>query len=249
MDAKKYLDRINFSDTPSADLQSLKKLQLLHLLNVPFENLSIHYNEPIILQLELLFNKIVNRKRGGFCYELNGLFAALLRQLGFNVSMLSAGVANSNGVFGPDFDHMALMALLDERYLVDVGFGDSFLQPLLLDERGIQIQGERSYQIEEKGSYFILKERKPGSDWKPQYRFGLQPYRINDFDKMCRYHQTSPESHFTQKRICSIAKPGGRISLSDMRLIETTGVEKKERILKDEDEYKSVLQKEFGVIL
>ena len=119
---------------------------------MPFENLSIHEGEPIVLNDDALFEKIVGRRRGGFCYELNGLFAALLRALGFEVAMLSAQVANARGEFGPDFDHMTLMVTLATRWLADVGFGDSFLEPLLLDERREQVQGERAYRIDLDGA-------------------------------------------------------------------------------------------------
>ena len=97
-------------------------------------------SRPIILEDEALFTKIVEHRRGGFCYEANGLFAALLRALGFDVAMLSAEVARAGGGFGPDFDHMTLTVALEQRRLVDVGFGDSFREPLRLDEQGEQVQ-------------------------------------------------------------------------------------------------------------
>ena len=247
MDLKKYLERINYKESPDLTYETLKNLQLLHLRSVPFENLSIHLREPIILQYESLFAKIVLNKRGGFCYELNGLFTALLRQLGFNVSMLSAGVAKTDGGFGPDFDHMTLMVLLEDRWLVDVGFGDSFQQPLLIDNREVQVQENRSYQIENADNYFILKEKKKNGEWITQYRFSLHPYVLSDYSGMCFYHQTSPESDFTKKRICTIAKPNGRLTLSNMHFIETRDNERRERFLKDELEYIQVLEKEFGI--
>ena len=80
-----------------------------HLLAVPFENLDIHLGRPISLDQDALFGKIVTRRRGGFCYELNGLFALLLRELGFEVTLLSAGVARADGGFGPEFDHLTLL--------------------------------------------------------------------------------------------------------------------------------------------
>ena len=249
MEIKKYLERIGYKGTPTLTYETLWNLQLLHLRSVPFENLSIHLNEPIILKHESLFNKIVLNKRGGFCYELNGLFAALLRQLGFNVSMLSAGVAKTDGGFGPDFDHMILMVLLEDRWLIDVGFGDSFQQPLLIDEREVQVQGDRLYRIENDGSYLILKEKKKDDEWKAQYRFSLQSRGLSDYSEMCLYHQTSPGSDFTQKRICTIAKHKGRITLSNMRFIETRDDERRERILKNESEYARILKEEFGIVL
>ena len=249
MDTESYLKRINYAGSQTPDIELLKQLQLAHLLTVPFENLSIHIREPIVLQYELLYDKIVKRRRGGFCYELNGLFSALLNRLGFNSVMLSAGVANNEEKFSPDYDHMTLMVLLDDRWLVDVGFGDSFRQPLLIDNRAPQFQGNRSYRIDEVKNYFILNEKKEDSDWKPQYRFTLNSCRLNDFEEMCNYNQTSPDSHFTQKRICTIALPDGRITLSDMRLIETIENEKSERVLFNEVEYATVLLREFGIIL
>lgn len=254
MNINSYLDRINYhgSRVPNAD--TLRALQLAHLRSVPFENLSIHNNEPIILDDDALFTKIVERRRGGFCYEANGLFAALLRALGFQVEMLAAEVADAAGVFGPAFDHMALLVKLEERWLADVGFGDSFLEPLRLDERGEQRQGTRTYQIRDDGSHLTLLKRNDGEDWKEEYRFTLTPHVYADYDEMCRYHQTSPASHFTRGRICSRATEQGRISLSDMRLITTSRnasgeAVREERTLADPKEYADVLREYFGIVM
>lgn len=218
---------------------------------VPFENLSIHAREPVVLEDEALFEKIVGRRRGGFCYEDNGLFAALLRALGFRVSMLSAEVANAEGGFGRPFDHMTLLVALEERWLADVGFGDSFVEPLLIDERGEQVQGRHAYRVANEGDYLVMSRRDAGGggEWQAQYRFTLRPYDYPDFAEMCSYHQTSPESHFTRGRVCSRATPqGGRVTLSGMRFIETgADGERRERVLASEDEYATVLREQFGV--
>lgn len=249
MDINAYLERIKYKGSLQPTKETLSELQIHHIQSIPFENLSIHNHESIVLQNELLFEKIVVKKRGGFCFELNGLFADLLRSLGYHVSMLSAGVAKSNGGFGPDFDHMALMVLLEDRWLVDVGFGDLFQEPLLIDSRDIQPQRDRSYKIDEDGNYLLLNERKNGDTWKTQYRFSLNSFELKDFSEMCIYHQVSADSMFTQKRICSIAKPKGRVTLSDMRMIETTDSERLECVLTDESEYKAILEKEFEIVL
>lgn len=224
---------------------------MAHLLAVPFENLSIHANERIVLDDDALFEKIVERRRGGFCYEANGLFAALLRAVGFNATMLSAGVALAEGSFGPDFDHMALMVTLDERWLVDVGFGDSFREPLLIDKRDKQRQGRRAFRIDADGAHLILMQRNDnggGGEWKALYRFTFQPRGYADYEEMCRYHQTSPQSHFTRARVCTLATPDGRVTLSEMRLITTENGERRERMLTNE-EYAGVLREHFGVII
>jgi N-hydroxyarylamine O-acetyltransferase len=250
VDIQAYLNRINYDGPTVLAADSLHRLQVAHLLTVPFENLSIHTGAPVVLADEALFTKIVERRRGGFCYELNGLFAALLRALGFDVTMLSAEVANAEGGFSQPFDHMTLMVNLQQRWLVDVGFGDCFIEPLLIDEPGEQVEGRRTYRIAHDGAFLILEQREDGA-WTPQYRFTLHPYKYDDFAEMCRYHQTSSQSHFTQKRICSRLSPDrGRITLSDMRLIETLeDGQRSERIVANEQEYDRVLLESFGIVL
>jgi N-hydroxyarylamine O-acetyltransferase len=249
VDPSIYLERINYSGPLNPTAETLRQLHVAHLLAVPFENLSIHWREPIVLDNNSLFEKIVRRRRGGFCYELNGLFAALLRALGFKVTNLSAEVANHKGEFGPPFDHMTLLVTLEERWLADVGFGDSFREPLLLDEREPQLQGDDAFRIQEAGAYLVMSSRKQSADWQAQYRFTLEPHEYDDYAPMCLYHQTSPESHFTQKRICSLATVDGRISLSDKRLITTRGREREEAELADDVEYRNTLLKLFDIAM
>lgn len=253
MNIKAYLERINYHGSLVPNAETLRALQVAHLLSVPFENLSIHAAEPIVLEDDALFTKIVERRRGGFCYEANGLFAALLRALGFDVQMLSAEVANADGGFGPAFDHMTLLVLLAERWLVDVGFGDSFREPLRLDETTEQAQGNRAYRILPDGAYFTLMQRSdnlPGSEWEAQYRFTLRPHEYADYGEMCHYHQTSPLSHFTRGRLCSLATDAGRITLSELRFITTAkdGVQR-ERTLTSPAEYAAILRERFGIVM
>jgi N-hydroxyarylamine O-acetyltransferase len=251
LNPRAYLERINYRGPTPASAEALRALHVAHLLAVPFENLSIHAGEPVVLENEALFEKIVGRRRGGFCYEANGLFAALLRALGFDVRMLSAEVARADGGFSPRFDHMALMVSLEERWLADVGFGDSFREPLLIDERGEQEEpGGRAFRIDEQGGHLILMRRGEGGDWTAQYRFTLRPYEYSDYAEMCRYHQTSPLSHFTRSRVCSLATPEGRITLSGMRLIETSERGgRRERELTTEGEYAAALREHFGIVM
>lgn len=246
MNVESYLKRINYTGSRAIMPETLRQLQLAHLQMVPFENLSIHAGQPIVLNDKALFEKIVERRRGGFCYELNGLFAGLLRELGFDVQMLSAEVASSASDFGPDFDHMALLVQMDERWLADVGFGDSFNEPLLLDSREVQAQGAGHFQILEDEAKFILLREHEG-EWNNQYRFTLRPYNYTDYQEMCRFQETSPESHFTKGRMCSLVRSNGRITLSELKLITTIDGKKEERILTSEQEFSSLLASEFGI--
>ena len=247
IDVNAYLERINYDGPLDVSAETLRRLQVAHLFNVPFENLSIHASEPIVLDDEALFAKIVERRRGGFCYEANGLFAALLRALGFDATMLSAEVARGGGQFSPAFDHMALMVKLEERWLVDVGFGESFLEPLLLDTASNQVQGDQSFRIVAEDPYRVV-QRRAGDEWQAVYRFTLEPHEFVDYEEMCRFHQTSPQSHFTQNCICSRATSEGRITLSGMRLITTTKQGREERLLDSAKEYEDVLRDQFGVV-
>lgn len=246
MDVKAYLERINYHGPLDVSAETLRQLQVAHLFNVPFENLSIHAHEPIVLDDEALFGKIVERRRGGFCYEANGAFAALLRALGFEVTMLSAEVARPGGDFSPPFDHMALMVQLEQPWLVDVGFGDSFVEPLRLDVAGEQVDREQAFKIASDGEYRVLL-RRDNDEWKPLYRFTLTPHEFPDYEEMCQFHQTSPQSHFTQNRICSLATSDGRITLSGMRLIVTSKDGREERTLASQEEYDEILREQFGI--
>jgi len=246
-----YLKRINYNGPRDVSAETLRALQVAHLTSVPFENLSIHAGERIVLDEDALFTKIVEERRGGFCYECNGLFAGLLRAMGFDVAMLAAGVAQRDGGFGPIFDHMTLMVRLDERWLVDVGFGESFVEPLLLDTRADQVQGTRSFRLIDSEDHVVLLLRNENEDWQPQYRFTLQPYTFPDYEEMCRFHQTSSESHFTKNLVCSRATADGRITLSGMRLITTSGPQRlrEEQTLSSSEEYDRVLREQFGVVM
>ena len=249
MDTHAYLERINYDGPLDPTAETLRRLHVAHLLAVPFENLSIHAGEAVVLDDGALFEKVVARRRGGFCYELNGLFAALLRALGFEVEMLSAAVWGDARGFGREFDHMTLLVKLEERWLADVGFGDSFVEPLPLDERGVQEQGARAYRLEEDGDRLILWQRDERGEWEAQYRFSLTPHVYADYAERCLYQQTSPESHFTQKRLCTRLTEGGRVTLSGTRLITTDGGGRHERELEGEAEYEAALGEHFGVVM
>jgi len=249
IDITSYLDRIGYDGPLTPDADTLRALQVAHLHTVPFENLSIILDEPIDLDVEALFEKVVTRRRGGFCYELNGLFAALLRTLGFHVEMFSARVRGSDKEYGPAFDHLTLLVSLSERWLVDVGFGDSFLEPLRLDVREVQPQGERCYRILDHKAELVLESKGREGEWTPQYRFGKTAFQLADFAEMCRFHQSSPESHFTEKTVCTMATPEGRVTISGTHFIRTTGGERKERELPDKPDYLNTLREQFNIVI
>jgi len=249
MDVPAYLARINYVGPTSPSAATLRFLHLAHICSVPFENLDISQGREIVCDEDRFLHKVIHQRRGGFCYELNGAFAALLRALGFPLTLLSARVSREDGSASPEFDHLALRVEAEGSWLADVGFGDSFLEPLRLKAEGEQEQAGDRFRIVEVGDVMIVQRAKPGQFWKSQYQFSLTPYHLEDFAARCRFHQTSAESHFTQQRICTLPTKDGRITLSDLKLICTTGQAREERLLQNQDEWHAALAQYFGVRL
>ncbi len=254
MQVERYLQRLGFTRPVAASADILHALQEAHLLAVPFENLDIHLGRPIILEEVRLLDKIVNQRRGGFCYELNGAFAWLLRRLGFVVTYLSARVTRPGGEFGPEYDHMALLVPVGGvRWLVDVGFGDSTRRPLAMDTTESQPDGFSVYRLVDDDPDKVLERRdgegEGAAKWRPEFRFTLQPQELNSYTGMCRYHQSSPESSFTQSLICSQATLDGRITLTHKRFIHSTPAGKQERPVADPVEFHAMLAEWCGISL
>jgi N-hydroxyarylamine O-acetyltransferase len=243
-----YLERVGYSGPAAPTLETLRGVHRAHMLAVPFENLDIWRKRKIVLDPERFVHKVVEEKRGGFCYELNGAFAALLQAIGFQVTLLSARVARDDGSYGQEFDHLTLRVDLDEPWLADVGFGDSFLEPLQLKVGLDQKQGVRKFSII-KFDGALLLARKYGWFRKPEYSFTLTPRKLEEFAGMCHYHQTSSNSPFTQKRLCTRATPGGRITLTDTRLIVTRGSIRDEHPVTSQEQWYELLREHFGVVL
>lgn|SRR5574341_1071475 len=253
METSPYLARMNYGLPIRADFESLRELHRAHMRTVPFENLDIvSLHHPIQLTEQALWDKIVVRKRGGFCYELNGMFAWLLKQIGFEVTYLNGRVFNREGKLGMDFDHLALMVHApgeSARWLADVGFGDSFTEPLSFEESSEQVQGLRAYRLEQTHGGYIVWQRNYDGIWKREYFFDKQPRKFpEDYEAGCLYHQTSPQSSFTRGSIISRATPDGRVSLEADRLIVTQNGQREEREISKE-EYPELLKEHFGMVL
>lgn len=248
MSTKAYLDRLGIATVGNPSFELLANLQLAHLLAVPFENLSVIWREPIVLDEKRLVEKVVHRRRGGYCYELNGAFTWLLSQLGFQVTRISARVYNGSAQeVGPEFDHMALIVHLDRDYLVDVGFGDSARQPIALPAgKSEDVSGRYRVRPAGEGEEEFWLQRLGESGWHTQFAFTTTPRQLADYAEMCHYHAHSPASHFTQRPVCTVATPTGRITLSPTTLTMTEHGEK--RVIPiTEAEYNSLLWEHFGI--
>ena len=251
MNTDAYLNRIGYRGSRELTLDTLRALQRTHLQQVPFENLDIHRQQEIRIDLDRFCDKIVRRKRGGFCFEVNGLFNELLRDFGFVTHFITCSVfSQPKQQFTPYFGHVAIVAHLEEDWLVDVGFGTNFPEPLLLSTDAPQLQDGTYYQLLSLNAEETLLQRfTEGEAPIKMYKFRRDPQELTDFSEMCVYHQTSPESLFTQGRLCSLMTPRGRITLTDKSFIETQGSEKWETPVEDQKAFAHKLKEHFGIVL
>ena len=242
-----YLERLGVATPAVGDAAGLRTLHRAHQLTVPFENLSIHLAEPISLDEPDLIDKIVRRRRGGFCYELNGAFALLLEALGAQVSRVGARVYGEAGL-SPPLDHLALIVRPADGtgpWLADVGFGSHSDYPLLLETRDDQDDPAGRFRLADasQGDIDVLK------DSKPQYRIETRERSLADCVPTCWWQQTSPLSHFTQSTICSRLTPDGRVSISGRMLIQTRHGTRTEQQLDTDDALLAAYRDHFGIAL
>ncbi|MFE7439229.1 arylamine N-acetyltransferase [Streptomyces chartreusis] len=258
-----YLRRLGVEHPAWPTVDVLRELQLRHLQTVPFENLSVHLGEEIVLEEKRLLDKVVGARRGGFCYELNGSFGALLGALGFDVTLLAARVYGKEERLGIPYDHMALkVGTVDGgAWLADVGFGAHSHYPLAFEARGEQVDPAGVFRVVEagpdaagvRGGYDSAEaaDLDVVMDGRPQYRLDRRPRALGDYVAGAWWHSTSPLSHFTQSLVCSrVTEEGGRITLSG-RTFKTTAADgtREERELRTDEEVLRTYRERFGIEL
>jgi len=249
IDIDKYLHRIGLPQREAPSLQFLRALHRQHLLFIPFENLDIHWGREILLSPEKLFQKIVVDKRGGFCYELNGLFHLLLSELGFRCYMASARMPQTDGSMSPDFEHMCLLLQLKgEVFLCDVGYGKGPIYPLKVLVSDMQMSLNQFYRIrkhDETGWW--LEESDDGQVFEGKYLFSPKKRALIEFIPRCQYQQRDPNSHFRKGKMITQATPDGRKTLTEKMLIINSRGERTEHYLLNEDDFYIKLEEHFGI--
>ena len=229
MEAQKYLDRIGFQGNVEISLACLTKLQNAHQLHVPFENLDLFTNRKKVLRVEALYEQIVGQHRGGWCHELNGLFAWLLRSLGFEVKIISANYFHpERKTFYGEFDHMALIISLGgQDYLTDVGFGNIHqpFNPIRMTEGDLQSQPGGNYRLSRSGSFWVLQHQvrkvvghhrpqvkpvNPPGCWLTLYRYDVSGRDLTEFQPRCDDYQTGQELALSTVPILVIKADQGR---------------------------------------
>ena len=251
-----YLRRLGAGHPARPTAGVLSELHLRHLQAVPFENLSVHLGEEIVLEEERLVEKIVERRRGGFCYELNGAFGVLLAALGFEVTLLAARVYGEEGRLGIPYDHMALLVGTEDEgeWLADVGFGAHSHHPLRWGHHGEQQDPGGVFRIVGAGPDAALAGATDVDvvrDGAREYRLEVRPRALGDFVTGAWWHSSSPGSHFVRSLVCSrVTEDGGRITLSGRRL-KTTDAQgrSEEREVGTDEEVLEVYRERFGIEL
>lgn len=259
-----YLGRLGAARPARPTADALRELHVRHLRTVPFENLSVHLGEEIVLADERLVAKVAGAGRGGFCYELNGAFSVLLTALGFGVTPLAGRVYGAEERLGIPYDHLALRVRTVDggEWLADVGFGAHSHHPPAFAERGEQADPGGTFRIaeagpDEAGAVGGGGEPAVGADLdvlrdgEPQYRLEVRPRVLGDFAAGAWWHSTSPSSHFTRSLVCSrVTGDGGRITLSGRTLTRTAADGTREvRELEHDEEVLGVYRERFGIVL
>jgi len=245
----KIRKRLHYTERFVPTINVLTELQRNFLLYVPFENLDIHLDIPMDFSESALSNKIIERKRGGLCFENNILFYRLLKQIGFDAQFVGAEMYKNNPT-PIVINHMALLvSIKNDTYLVDVGNGKFYGSPIPFNKSTL-IKGEdANYLVEDYMGFKLLSFLDQNGQKQPRYAFNPAPKKIKDFIKPSIYTQTSPESIFRQKILVTQFQENGRVTLSDTKLIFTQGGKQKTKELHSPEDYRDILPKLFDIKL
>jgi N-hydroxyarylamine O-acetyltransferase len=245
MNLQRYLNRINYTGDLTPTLATLTALHRAHLLAISYENLNIHLGRTLTLDQEDIYQKIVLQERGGWCFEMNGLFAWALRELGFEVTLLASAVNRAAQGAQAERNHLILLVQLEQPYLVDVGFGNGFLEPLPL-QPGQYRQGIFEYQLAVDGERWQFTNHAWGG---AGFDFTLAPRTLPDFAEQCHRLQTSPDSGFVRTVVCHRFTPDGMMSLRGAVLRTITPAGARDVEIADEQTYRQIISKRFDLPL
>lgn len=247
VDIDAYLQRIGYVGDLRPSYAVLEALHLAHARHIPFENLDILLGRPVHLDLETLQAKLVRAGRGGYCFEHNLLFAAVLQELGFSVTRLAARVRYRTQQMLPR-THMLLLVDVDgSKWLADVGFGaEGLLLPVPFGSGQPSRQFLWTYRVVEEPGLWVLQSVHDGS-WVDLYTFTLEPQQQVDYEMANYYTSTHPTSRFVQTLTAQLTLPEARTVLRNRELIVDTGTTVTTRVLAGDAEILDVLAETFGL--
>lgn len=240
-----YLERIGFTGEPKADLPTLRRIHRLHLAAIPYENLDVQLGRALGLEIDAHYRKLVEQRRGGWCYEMNGLMGWALEQIGFRVTRMAGGVRRDTAGDVVVGSHLVLAVQLGGPYLVDVGFGDGMIEPTPI-VAGAFRQDEFEFRLERLDDSWWRFHNQPFGG-APTFDFELQEAPHERLRVRCEWLQTSPESGFVQNAVCQRYVDGelrilrGRV----LKLIRAPHVE--QRTVDSLADYRAVLSDLFAI--
>lgn len=245
MNLADYLKRIDYQGPVTPDLDCLKAIHHQHLLNIPYENVDVQLRRPLDLDLERIFEKIVHRRRGGWCYEMNGLLDWALRQIGFDVMRLTGGVSRKekgDEVLG---NHLVLNVNLDEPYIADVGLGNGLVEPIPLRQDRFR-QGYREFRLELLDDEIWRFHNFPGAI-PLDFDFIFGPADEALLSRTCSSLQSDPDSMFRQNLICQRLRSDGVHLLLGRVLIFFSESGQTKTVLNSAEELNDTLLSVFGL--
>jgi N-hydroxyarylamine O-acetyltransferase len=250
MNVHAYCERINYHGGHGATPETLRALHLAHVFTVPFENLDGYRGVPVSLEPADLFAKIVTARRGGYCFELNGLFSLLLEALGFEVTRLIARVRYGAKPPYPRSHQVLRVAIGGEPWLVDVGFGgNGLLEPIPLAAGSVVRQLDEQFRLTLLESGEFLLQCLVHEEWESLYSFTLEPCHPVDYRYANYFHSHSPDSLFMQRRVCTIPMWDGRKTLVDQSLSIRRNGKNEKSVVENDVAYARVLHEHFGIVL
>jgi N-hydroxyarylamine O-acetyltransferase len=250
-DLAAYTARVGYTGPLTHSLETLRGLHRAQAYHIPFENLDVHLNRPIGLGAASLVQKLVHEQRGGYCYELNGLFRLVLEALGFSVTCL----VGRNLLAGPPLRPRAHQVLLvqaeGQPWLVDLGFGtNGLIEPIPLVVGPEHRQAFDSYRLQPAPQHNYHLQLHMQGAWQTLYTFTLDEAEPSDYQMMNFYYSQSPDSPFRKQRICTLAAPDFRVSLVDQELkIRLPDGRITATQLADAAAYEHALRTHFGIRL
>ncbi len=245
-----YFKRIHYSGENQVSAATLKQLHLGHVMAIPFENLDVYARKPISLELDDIFRKIVINHRGGYCFEMNGLFAAVLTEMGFSVSSHLARVYQGSFDHSGKTHRVLLVKADDQAWLCDVGFGGNGLVAPLLFEEGLEQEHlGRCHRVMTDSDYGYRVEFKTAAGFEPIYAFTQEACCPADFLIANHYTATYPESFFRQAMMCALVTETGKITYLDGHLKIIDGETLTETTITGDTEIKDALKSYFGLEL
>ncbi|MDR7129314.1 N-hydroxyarylamine O-acetyltransferase [Algoriphagus sp. 4150] len=249
MNKAKYLERIDYTDGIDATDDVLTELHKKHVYQIPFENLDVYYSRRFDLDIERIYKKVINDRRGGFCYELNLLFNKLLTGIGFTSRIIASRIIDQDGTLGPELDHMAIYVKTEKEFLLDVGYGDLFITPLEI-RSGVQYDGRNYFQIDKWNQQeYLLSMSADGVDFSKRYTFSLDVVNAEDFDAICLDKQTNPDSYFVKNVICTKPTETGRVTIFNDKFMERKGELRIETPILGEDGLTRYLKDKFSIMI